>query len=248
MKNNLSILLATYNGEKYLSEHIDSLLKQTYQDFILYVRDDGSNDHTVDILEHYQELHPQKIKLMADAVKHRGAMNGFFYMLQEVNSYYYMFCDQDDVWLPNKIEVAMKKMKETEALSPNIPIVVHTDLYVVNKNLDIIQPSFWKIMKLKVNLLQEFKYLATCNCVTGCTMMINERAKQVSFPVPEGCLMHDFWISLASARSGKVVNVPQSTILYRQHGFNVVGMQDRSIKYFIDKLFSVVSTLKSQRR
>lgn len=248
MNNYLSILLATYNGESYVTEQIESLLAQTYQNFQLYIRDDGSTDHTEEIIKSYAKRYPTKIFVVPDSIKHRGAMESFFYMLGQIDSFYYMFCDQDDVWLPNKIELTLSKMEEFETKWPNIPIVVHTDLYVVDKNLDIIYPSFWRLMKLKVNLLQRYEYMATCNCVTGCTMLFNNLSKRVSIPPPVGATMHDYWIALATAMNGLVINIAQPTVLYRQHGKNVVGIQDRSLKYFIRKIFHIRNTLKSLQR
>lgn len=248
MENSLSILLATYNGERYLAQQLDSLLEQSYQSFQIFIRDDGSSDNTIAIIKQYCKRFPFKVHLVPDKIKHRGAVGSFFYLLQTIDSDYYMFCDQDDVWLPDKILVTMKVMRDIESRYSHIPIVIHTDLFVVDQELNILYPSFWKKMKLKVELLQKFNYLATCNCVTGCTMLINKIAKQISLPYPSDCPMHDFWIALMSAKYGLVTNVPEPTILYRQHHSNVVGVQNRSVGYFLRILFSFKRTFRSQKR
>ena len=108
----ISILLSTYNGEKYLSEQLDSILQQSYQNFIIYIRDDGSNDNTLNIIMYYVHNFPSKIKLVDDKVKHRGAKLSFIWLMSHIESDYYMFCDQDDVWLPNKIELSIDKLSK----------------------------------------------------------------------------------------------------------------------------------------
>lgn len=96
--------MCTYNGERFLKEQLDSLFCQSFDDFIIYVHDDGSKDKTLEILNSYINQYPQKIVLMDDPIKHRGAGSSFMWLLENVESQYYMFCDQDDVWLPSKIE------------------------------------------------------------------------------------------------------------------------------------------------
>lgn len=227
----VAILMATYNGEQYLSEQLESIMTQTYQNFTVYVRDDGSNDRTIDILKDYQRKNNDKIQILGDPVLHRGARDGFMWLLQNVDSEYYMFCDQDDVWLPNKIELSINKLIDLEIKHPNVPIMVHTDLELVDSDLKLIWPSFWNWRKFNVDLSKHFCFAPFGNVFTGCTMIINNPVKQICFPMTAFANMHDEWIGLVVAKHGIVDNIKDVTIKYRQHGHNVCSTgQKRSFK------------------
>ena len=136
------IILSTYNGEKYLKAQLDSLLLQSYKNFKLIVRDDGSTDGTKEILNFYN------IELL-DSSENLGVKKSFEtllkYACENGEGKYFMFCDQDDVWNNDKIEKTLKKMQELENLyEDNIPLLVHTDLEVVNENLETLSSSMWK--------------------------------------------------------------------------------------------------------
>lgn len=217
----VAILLATYNGSRFIKEQLDSLLAQTYQNFEVIIRDDGSTDSTLDIINSYILSNPGKFSLLNDTVKHRGPRNGFMYMLQCIESPYYMFCDQDDVWLPNKIELSLSKLKKLEARYPGIPAMVHTDLIVVDDKLHTIFPSFFRWGKFNVDLNRRKCFVPFGNVFTGCTMIFNRALKDHAFPVSEAAQMHDQWIGLMAVKYGKVENIKIGTIKYRQHGGNV---------------------------
>ena len=137
LENDIAILMATYNGEKYLREQIDSLLNQTCQDWHLYVHDDGSKDGTVNIVKSYAERYPDKVTLL-DYPPQGGACRNFLSLLEKAEARYYMFCDQDDVWLPEKIALSLEEMKRQEALHLQKPVVIHTDLHIVDDKLTVI--------------------------------------------------------------------------------------------------------------
>lgn len=217
----IEILMATYNGEKYVSEQIDSLLNQTFKDWSLLIRDDNSKDETLNIIKSYVEQYPNKIKLINDNKGSLRAKDNFLELLKLSTADYIMFCDQDDVWLPRKIEITLKKMKEVE----NGPTLIHTDLKVVDKNLNIISDSMWKLQKLFPEK-KEYNYLIVQNNITGCTMMINrELAKLSTGKFPNG-IMHDWIIGIIASLKGNISYVNEGTILYRQHGNNEVGAQE----------------------
>ena len=220
----IAILLCTYNGEKYLSEQLDSLLSQTYKDFEVFIHDDGSTDATMSVITKYVDLYPNIIHVVEDSITHRGAAKSFFYLLGEIEADYYMFCDQDDVWLPFKIEHTFLKMKNFEKAHQNCPLLIHTDLHVCDSNLNIVHNSFWEYRHLLVDVCKSFKYLCFGNIVTGCTMMINQKAKNVVFPYSDETYIHDYWIALKVAKCGFIDNLKEQTILYRQHGDNTAGI------------------------
>ena len=222
----IAILLATYNGEKYLREQLQSLYDQTYTDWTLYIGDDGSTDGTADIVREFSERY-------GNIVFHRnsegkGAMSNFMGLLSEAEADYYMFCDQDDVWLPHKVETTLRKMREIEAGNQQRPAVVCSDLKVVDKNLQTIAPSFWEMSEMLPDLLaSNFNYLGVHFLATGCTMMINAAAKRIAFPYPPCAFMHDAWLVMKTMKAGGTFGIIcEPLMLYRQHGGNVLGAGD----------------------
>jgi glycosyltransferase involved in cell wall biosynthesis len=217
----VDILMATYNGEKYLKDQIDSILNQTYTDWKLYIRDDGSNDNTLNIINEYIEKYRSKIILIKDDKSGLGAKLNFGELLKYSTSEYCMFSDQDDIWLEDKIKLTLEEMKRVEA-NNNLPILVHTDLKVVDNNINIISDSFFKYQNIspKHNKLNN---LLVLNTVTGCTIMMNKQLVELCREVPKECILHDWWIALVASGLGIVSTLYKPTILYRQHGDNCAG-------------------------
>lgn len=218
----IGIILCTYNGERYLRQQLDSLFSQSFEDFVIYVHDDGSADNTLNIIDEYKTVNPNKIVLMDDHVKHRGAGQSFMWALQNIEAQYYMFCDQDDCWLPFKIEHTIKRIKEVESLHPNKPVLIHTDLKLTDGDLNVTHDSFWRYQNFKVDVSKRPQFIAFGNIVTGCTMIINQAAKQLADQY-DGKMLHDYWLALQVAKYGIIDNLKEQTILYRQHGNNEAG-------------------------
>ncbi|MGL4653517.1 glycosyltransferase family 2 protein [Cetobacterium sp.] len=217
----VEILMATYNGENYIEEQIESLFNQTYQNWNLVIRDDGSKDKTLEIIQKYENEYPNKIKLLKDNKGGLRAKDNFFELLRNSKENYVMFCDQDDIWLPNKIEITLDKMLEIE----NGPTLIHTDLKVVDKTLNIISNSFWKFQNIDPNR-KSHNYLIVQNNITGCTVMINRELADLSVgDFPNG-IMHDWIIGIIASLKGRIEYLTEPTILYRQHGKNDVGAQE----------------------
>lgn len=233
----VDILMATYNGEMYVEQQIQSILKQTYTDWRLYIRDDGSKDKTNTILKEYQLKYPEKIVLIEDEEKGLGAKLNFGRLLSYSNSEYCMFCDQDDVWNDAKIEICLNKMKKIESkYSSKMPILVNTNLKVVDNNLETINESFWDYQQID-GVNTEIGKLIVENNVTGCTMFMNKALVNKSIELPEECLMHDWWIALVATAIGKRAVIEDATMLYRQHNMNEVGASDaKSLLFILSKL------------
>ncbi|TLT06358.1 glycosyltransferase family 2 protein [Aliarcobacter thereius] len=236
--NKLSILLSTYNGERYLKEQLDSLFKQTYKDFEIIVRDDISSDKTLEILKSYD------VKLI-ESTQNLGAKKSFStllkYALENSDSKYFMFCDQDDVWNDDKIEKTLAKMKEFESFyGSELPLLIHTDLEVVDESLKAISSSMWEYEYIlpKYNSLNR---LLIQNTITGCTMLINRELAKKSLDIPENAIMHDWWIGLVASCFGNIGSVNTSTIKYRQHGKNTIGAKG----FKVNILRHIVSLIKS---
>lgn len=219
----IDILLATYNGEKYLSQQIDSIITQTYKQWQLLIRDDLSTDNTVNIIKNYACRHPDKIRLIEDSKGHLGLVHNFETLLESAQSEFIMFCDQDDIWLPNKIELTLNTMEAAGQTWPNTPLLVHTDLKVVDETLNPIAESFWKLHRISPESDCQLKKIIYRNIVTGCTVMINKKTKEISMSFPPEASIHDWWIVLNVVKYGKIIHITTPTVLYRQHAANLIG-------------------------
>ncbi len=221
-RKRLAILLATYNGERFLQEQLDSIYRQTYSDWTLYIHDDGSTDNTLRIIADNAAHHDNVIVL--DYKGGTGPKDNFLGMLQRVDADYYMFCDQDDVWYDNKIEVSMCRMCELEERNGGKPVVVHTDLTVVDAALKPLHKSFWAFEGIHPEYFITFDRLAASNVATGCTMLFNKKAKEKTVIPAPAAHMHDAWVVACTMKNGGIVKgVPQPTVYYRQHGGNCLG-------------------------
>ena len=219
----IDILLATYNGEKYLKQQIDSILAQSNRNWQLSIRDDGSSDGTVKIIKDYVAKHPDKIRLIEDGCGRLGPALNFGKLLEQAAGNYVMFSDQDDIWLPNKIDLTLNAMRASEKNYPNMPLLVHTDLKVVDAELKPIADSLWNHNKICPDTGNDLKKLIYHNVVTGCAVMINRKAVEISIPIPPQARLHDWWIALNVAKYGKIIYTSTPTVLYRQHSQNIIG-------------------------
>ena len=219
----VTVLLSTYNGEKYLARQLESLVAQQGVEVDLWVRDDGSQDATTTILDEWQN----KGLLSWYKTANLGPGKSFMNLLQIAKAgSYYAFCDQDDVWLSNKLRVTMEKMKEVELANPGKPVIVHTDMHVVDENLNILHNSFWRSSGLRPDILRTFPFLCICNCVNGCTIVMNDIARNLILDkyVEHDVIIHDVISALTVAYHGGIIDyVDAPTVLYRQHSDNVVG-------------------------
>ena len=222
------VLLSTYNGERYLTEQLESLVAQKDVDVEILVRDDGSKDATVAMLDEWQE----KGALSWYTSANLGPGKSFIHLLQTAApGNYYAFCDQDDVWLPEKLSVTMDKMRAVEAENPGKPVIIHTDMNVVDESLNIIHDSFWRSSGLRPDILRTFPYLCTCNSVNGCTIVMNSVARELILEkyVEHDIIIHDVISALTVAYHGGIIDyVETPTVLYRQHSSNVVGAMEYS--------------------
>lgn len=233
----IAILMATYNGEKFIKEQIDSILAQTYTDFVLYIHDDGSTDGTMSILKEYEAKNPARIVIM-EGESTGCARNNFLYMHKMVNAPYYMCSDQDDVWLKDKIEITIGRMEKLEKLSTLKPNLVYTELRVVDERLNTIEDtmSVYQRLDCKDNS-ESFKLMQ--NSVTGCTMMVNRQLRDMmcGFYDIDNIIMHDWWAAIIAAHFGAISFIDKPTILYRQHGDNSVGAKkSHGLKFILSKL------------
>ena len=227
-KEQIDILLATYNGEKYLSELIDSILSQTYKNIRLIISDDCSKDNTREILDKYKKEDSRVIVYKQE--QNQGYVKNFEFLLKKVESDYYMLADQDDVWLPEKVEKSLQKLKAENA------DLVFGDLEVVDQNLKTIYPSFNDFMLLSRKIqkyIKSYKLNYLYNCITGCTILAKSKFISQILPMPTTSkyFIHDHWIGIIMSTYGKLAYMPEKYIKYRQHGDNQVGTNKISHKF-----------------
>lgn len=220
----IDILLATYNGEKFVKEQIESILNQTYENFNLIISDDASTDNTLNILEEYEKK-DTRIKVFKKE-KNKGLIDNFEFLLKNVTSDYFMFSDQDDIWKKDKIEKSINKLKE-ESLG-----LVYTDLEIVDEKLNVIYPSYWKYKQIykKIIKYNNFEALYLNNFVTGCTILAKSKYIKDILPLPRNSkfVLHDYWTALIISAKDKISYVEEPTIQYRQHKNNRVGSSRKS--------------------
>ena len=237
MKNNqVKILLATYDGDQYIEDQINALLDQTYKNWELLVHDDNSTDHTVKIIREYSKKYPDKIKFIDDDRSFGSAYENFSFLLNQVRSDYIMFCDQDDIWLPNKIEVTLKEMKSMEGIyGKGKPLLVHTDLTVIDEYENTLADSFWQYQHIDP-YRDSVNFLIFQNVVTGCTVMINRKLADLALPMPKDIIMHDWWMALVASVFGKIGIVHGQKVLYRQHSTNDTGAKKFDMHYWLERV------------
>lgn len=209
--------MSTYNGQTYLKKQIESILEQTYPNIELLVRDDGSSDHTIDILRDYEERY-ENIKVIYG--KNIGVNGSFFYLLAQSNSDYLAFSDQDDIWLPEKIQNAVEKLDYY-----TVPALYAGNKILIDQNDSIIKENNKKEKK------PSFSNALIENICTGCTIVMNKKlADNLKIHIPKQAILHDWWCYLVASYLGIVVYDEQAYILYRQHGNNIIGQNRNIIK------------------
>ena len=231
----VNIVLSTYNGAKFLSEQIDSIQAQTFTDWQLLIRDDGSTDKTLDIIAAYT-VKDERIRLINEGNrKNLGVIKSFYKLIKDDVADYYFFCDQDDVWLPEKLAIMLAEATKHDA---NESLMVYMDLSVVDENLKVINPSMVSSQSHHANtsLLAEL----TENTVTGGVAMINH-ALVKRWSSSDSMIMHDWYLALLATATGKLVYIDKPGELYRQHDHNVLGARTlaKRLKKWLNPLHAV---------
>ncbi len=239
----IAVLLATYNGSTYVYEFLESLRKQTFQDFHCYIHDDGSSDDTMELLKGYCNTYPEHFSIL-DGPRCGSAKANFIWMMRAVEADYYMFADQDDVWLTDKIQKSFLALQEVESRSGGVACVF-TDMKVVNKELGEIAPSFIRFIGRSVEDISVSRVLVD-NPAAGCTQIFNRtlRDKAVLLDDIEKIEMHDaFVLALAAAYGEECVSaIDEPLVLYRQHGNNEMGAVSEG---FLQKIWRNMASILS---
>jgi rhamnosyltransferase len=249
--SSVAILMATYNGERYLNEQIESLQRQTFEDWSLYIQDDGSSDQTLRIINEFAAK-DHRIRLFDIGLSRQGAGMNFLSMLNVIESEYYMFCDQDDVWFPDKIDKTMERMKHEEALHVDKSVIVHTSRTFTDEQLHVkLQSEFNprgksdEVIAKKIELMKNPNILRIYTIVGGCTMMLNHKVKEQVFPYCN-VRVHDSVCVMAVANHGGVIStLIEPTMFYRLHSSQTCGVRSNKL---LPKLLNLFSTLSENMR
>jgi glycosyltransferase involved in cell wall biosynthesis len=225
----LVILLSSYNGARFITDQIESIRRQTLGSWTLLVRDDGSSDETVDMVEALAAADP-RIVLLRDGRGNLGPPQSFGVLMEaalEAGAGYVAFADQDDIWHADKLEHQLEALRTREAaVGSTVPLLVHSDLSVVDEDLRLIHPSFLAFQGLGHDPEAPLQMLLAQNFVTGCTAVINRALLRAALPLPD-VPMHDWWLALCAAALGEIRCCPRATVLYRQHDRNAAGGRGR---------------------
>lgn len=216
----IDILMATYNGEKYLAEQIDSIICQTYKNWNLLIRDDGSSDNTFKILKEYEKK-DDRIKIIKDKKGNLGIAKNFEELLKISSSELIMFSDQDDVWKKDKIKIMLKYVGNSD--------LIISDAIVTNEKLECISESLFYLVKSKNGIIKN----VIKNTYYGCCMLFKRKILEEVLPIPNNKeIGHDLWIGLISEKYYKVKFIDEKLIYFRRHSNNVttINKSKRNIR------------------
>ena len=220
------ILLATYNGERFLPAQIDSLLAQDDPDWLLLVRDDGSTDGSLQILSQAARS-DRRVRILRSGTERLGSTGSFFELMQQAMSEgarYFALCDQDDVWLPQKLSLMRLAMHDLEgAADRDAALLCWSDLSWIDADGRTLAHSHFRRAGAAVALSGPGPWLLAMNVVPGCAMLGNRALLETALPQPPGIDHHDWWLALVAAAAGHVRVLDMPLAAYRQHLGNAVG-------------------------
>ncbi len=234
-KTKVQILLATFNGEKFLREQLDSIVNQQYKYWELLIHDDGSSDNTISIVKQYQNNYPKKVKLLNDQKIFSSASKNFFHLIKhrsrEANLY--CLCDQDDIWQKNKLKIIVERYNTKDFKEP---LLIHSDLSLINDEGKLLEKSHNKLINYQKNFITQNTALYY-NAVPGCAMTINSPlADKISYC--KYMVMHDWWILLSALyENTNILFIKLPLVKYRQHSANVCGYKKNNILILVIRLF-----------
>lgn len=237
----IEILLATYNGERFLPEQIESIISQSYKDFNILSSDDGSSDYTLEILRSYEKLLKDKMSVINS--ESHSARENFYNLLDRSDADYIALCDQDDFWESEKLEKSLRAIKIFEdKYGKDTPVLIHCDLMIVDENLNFQNKKMSDITGIKkilkyatkdnsyenlymLNNKKSFSRYLVENNITGNTIVFNKALRKL-YKRPMVSFMHDWWLGILAMTFGKVGYIDETLVKYRQHGLNELGAKN----------------------
>ncbi len=230
----VQIVLATYNGERFIRQQMDSILNNSFDDFKIEVCDDGSTDQTREIIGEYEKKFPDKVHLHCNK-KNLGYTENFLQGIKRTTAPYVMLSDQDDIWMEDKISITLAHMKKTEEKGK--PVMVFSDAVLYNSETEEPMGSFQKNSHFDTSKV-DISHLLIENKCTGCTLMVNGNIRPYLEEIPEEARVHDWWMALICAAMGKISFLDKETLYYRQHSRNMIGGTGFG-SYFANRLRSL---------
>jgi glycosyltransferase involved in cell wall biosynthesis len=233
----ITIIMAVYNGQEYIREQLESLKDQTYTEWRLVIRDDRSSDKTAEIVKKFSDEVEQEVIFKVNEKPSGSAKNNFALLINDAKeSDYVMFCDQDDIWKKDKIEITFNKMKQAEErYGRDFPLLVHGDVEVIDENGNINADSMFEMSH--INADSKLPQILIQNHVTGCTMMCNKKliAGISEYASSEYIIMHDYLAALYASVFGKIEVIRKPLLSYRQHSGNSVGAKNNNNPVYLLK-------------
>ena len=239
MNDDIAVLMCTFNGEKYIKKQIDTILNQRNANVTLFIRDDGSSDKTVKIIEKYAAFYPEKVIVVKNIGLHLGPglgfMRLFFYVFTKYNKYsYYAFADQDDIWMKNKLNTGVIQLRNLKT-----PGLYCSNVYLYKDN---------RVMGLRTQSIPDLTLEGHImkNTINGCTFLFNLEMARTLYKggIPDKRILllrcHDSWIIMVAILTGKVLYDNEAHMYYRIHSKNDVGVRTHlSLKKRVEKYGSI---------
>ena len=232
MTPKIEILMATYNGETYIREQIDSIINQTYKNWVLLVRDDNSKDNTVSIIEEYEQK-DSRIRLLRDKKGNLGFVRNFEELMANSLEDFIMFSDQDDYWIENRIEKYIEIITNLSSEDMEKPLLIHSNSFICDKELNIKKEKF--ISNCAEN--KEFDIVFFNYIVQGSTALVNRKLVNLALPFSSKVTLHDRYLHLLAEFLGKRIFLNQSLMKYRQHDNNKIGASYSIVKKILKKKY-----------
>lgn len=234
----IEVVLPTYNGVSYLEAQINSIYHQSMRPERLLLRDDGSSDGTLALISQLQQHYGTWLHVLPED-GNLGCIANVNRLLESTKASYVAFADQDDIWLPQKLELSLNRLRRTEKNhGSQTPVLVHSDLELIDKEGVALGCTYFERQCLDPERTAP-KDLALTNVVTGCTALVNRSLLEQALPIPSEALMHDWWIALVACAFGRIELLPMPTTLYRQHTDNLLGAKGLGMDYWLQRLISL---------
>ena len=236
---NITVLMSTYNGERFLREQLDSIFSQEKVHVKLIVRDDGSSDRTLDILREYQAAHRDML-IISDGNNMRACASFLYLIRTYTDDNYFALADQDDIWDADKLIIGIKAIQKLEEDDENIPLLYYSNLRIVDED-----NIFARISHAVPHVAKNKSAALIENLATGCTVVYNKKLAQLAKEVnPIEYSMHDVWLYQTTSILGKTIYDFEPHINYRQHTDNVVGTSLKRVSW--KKIKEIVNFILSQ--
>ena len=231
----IEVVLPTYNGAAYLAEQVASIYWQTLRPQRLLVRDDGSTDGTLKLIQLLEQRYGEWMRVLSSD-GNLGCIGNINRLLSATTAPYVALADQDDVWLSHKLERSLELLQGLEAAcGVELPLLVHSDLELMDEAGTSLRTTYFQLQHLNADRVAPAD-LAMSNVVTGCTVLCNRALLSQALPIPKQALMHDWWLALVASAFGRVELLADVSVRYRQHSSNVLGAQGLGPEYWRSRL------------